>query len=72
MQGNGTVRQWCRRGLCPLAGSLSWVLAPQPVEAEGSENATFNFSTHDKLVMDFSRRLIKLHDGRIVEYVRRG
>ena len=35
-------------------------------------NVTFVFSTHDKLVMDFSRRLIKLHDGRIVEDVRRG
>jgi len=35
-------------------------------------NVTFIFSTHDKLVMDFSRRLIKLHDGRIVEDVRRG
>jgi putative ABC transport system ATP-binding protein len=34
-------------------------------------NVTFVFSTHDKLVMDFSRRLIKLHDGRIVEDVRR-
>jgi putative ABC transport system ATP-binding protein len=27
---------------------------------------TFLFSTHDPLVMDFSRRLIGLHDGRIV------
>lgn len=34
-------------------------------------HVTFVFSTHDKLVMDFSRRLIKLHDGRIVEDVRR-
>jgi putative ABC transport system ATP-binding protein len=33
---------------------------------------TFIFSTHDKLVMDFSRRLITLRDGRIVEDVRRG
>jgi putative ABC transport system ATP-binding protein len=32
---------------------------------------TFIFSTHDKLVMDFSRRLITLRDGRIVEDVRR-
>lgn len=32
---------------------------------------TFIFSTHDKLVMDFSQRLIKLHDGRIVDDVRR-
>ena len=28
-------------------------------------NVTFVFSTHDKLVMDFSRRLIKLHDARV-------
>jgi putative ABC transport system ATP-binding protein len=34
-------------------------------------NVTFIFSTHDKLVMDFSRRLIKLHDGRVVEDIRR-
>ena len=34
-------------------------------------NVTFIFSTHDKLVMDFSQRLIQLHDGRIVEDVRR-
>ncbi len=26
---------------------------------------TFLFSTHDRLVMDYSKRLIKLHDGRI-------
>jgi putative ABC transport system ATP-binding protein len=32
---------------------------------------TFVFSTHDKLVMDFSRRLITLRDGRIVDDVRR-
>jgi putative ABC transport system ATP-binding protein len=32
---------------------------------------TFIFSTHDKLVMDFSRRLIKLRDGRIVDDERR-
>lgn len=35
-------------------------------------HVTFIFSTHDKLVMDFSRRLIKLHDGKIVEDIRRG
>jgi putative ABC transport system ATP-binding protein len=33
---------------------------------------TFIFSTHDKLVMDFSRRLVQLRDGRIVEDERRG
>ncbi len=32
---------------------------------------TFIFSTHDKLVMDFSRRLITLRDGRIVNDVQR-
>ncbi len=34
-------------------------------------NVTFIFSTHDRLVMDFSRRLIQLHDGKIVDDVRR-
>jgi putative ABC transport system ATP-binding protein len=28
---------------------------------------TFIFSTHDKMVMDFARRLVVLHDGRVVE-----
>jgi len=28
-------------------------------------SVTFLFSTHDQLVMDYSKRLIKLHDGRI-------
>jgi len=41
------------------------------VHMNTEHNVTFIFSTHDKLVMDFSRRLIKLHDGRIVEDVRR-
>jgi putative ABC transport system ATP-binding protein len=42
------------------------------VHMNQEHGVTFIFSTHDKLVMDFSRRLIKLHDGRIVEDVRRG
>ena len=42
------------------------------VHMNTEHNVTFIFSTHDKLVMDFSRRLIKLHDGRVVEDVRRG
>jgi putative ABC transport system ATP-binding protein len=42
------------------------------VHMNTEHNVTFVFSTHDKLVMDFSQRLIKLHDGRIVEDVRRG
>ncbi|MGE5240307.1 MAG: ABC transporter ATP-binding protein [Bacteroidota bacterium] len=33
---------------------------------------TFIFSTHDKLVMEFSQRLITLRDGRIVDDVQRG
>jgi putative ABC transport system ATP-binding protein len=41
------------------------------VHMNTEHDVTFIFSTHDKLVMDFSRRLIKLHDGRIVEDVRR-
>ncbi len=31
------------------------------------KKVTFIFSTHDKMVMDFSRRLILLHDGRLEE-----
>ena len=41
------------------------------VQMNAEHNVTFVFSTHDKLVMDFSQRLIQLHDGRIVEDVRR-
>ncbi len=41
------------------------------VHMNKEHGVTFIFSTHDKLVMDFSRRLIKLHDGRIVEDTRR-
>ena len=28
---------------------------------------TFVISTHDKLVMSFAKRLIKLHDGKIID-----
>jgi putative ABC transport system ATP-binding protein len=41
------------------------------VHMNTEHNVTFIFSTHDKLVMDFSRRLIKLHDGRVVDDQRR-
>jgi putative ABC transport system ATP-binding protein len=41
------------------------------VHMNTEHNVTFIFSTHDKQVMDFSHRLIKLHDGKIVEDVRR-
>jgi len=36
-----------------------------------NHGVTFIFSTHDKLVMDYSRRLITLHDGRIAADERR-
>ncbi|HEU5339465.1 MAG TPA: ABC transporter ATP-binding protein [Sulfuricaulis sp.] len=41
------------------------------VHMNQEHGVTFIFSTHDKLVMDFSRRLITLHDGSIVNDVRR-
>jgi putative ABC transport system ATP-binding protein len=31
------------------------------------KNVTFIFSTHDRMVMDYARRLILLHDGRLEE-----
>lgn len=34
-------------------------------------NTTFIFSTHDRMVMDFAHRLVKLHDGRITGDERR-
>lgn len=41
------------------------------VHMNTEHHITFVFSTHDKLVMDFSRRLIRRRDGRIVEDERR-
>lgn len=32
---------------------------------------TFIFATHDKMVMDYAKRLINLHDGEIVEDIKR-
>jgi putative ABC transport system ATP-binding protein len=37
----------------------------QKMNAE--KNVTFIFSTHDSMVMDYARRLILLHDGRLEE-----
>jgi putative ABC transport system ATP-binding protein len=31
-----------------------------------SMKATFVFSTHDRLVMDYARRIVSLHDGKVV------
>jgi putative ABC transport system ATP-binding protein len=36
-----------------------------------THGATFVFSTHDPMVMDFARRLVKLHDGEKVSDTRR-
>lgn len=36
-------------------------------ELNGKHKTTFIFSTHDQLVMDYSRRTVNLRDGRIVE-----
>ena len=33
---------------------------------------TFVFSTHDQMVMDYARRLVKLHDGQVTSDERRG
>ncbi len=37
MQGNSRSRQWYGRCHCLLVGLLSWVVAPQPAQAEGWE-----------------------------------
>jgi putative ABC transport system ATP-binding protein len=36
-----------------------------------ARDTTFIFSTHDQMVMEFARRLVRLHDGRITEDHRR-
>ncbi len=36
-------------------------------EMNKRHNTTFVFSTHDKMVMDYARRLVMLHDGKITE-----
>ncbi|MBN1141934.1 MAG: ABC transporter ATP-binding protein [Deltaproteobacteria bacterium] len=36
-------------------------------EMNEKKQVTFIFSTHDRMVMDYARRLILLHDGRIAE-----
>lgn len=40
-------------------------------EMNKKRGVTFIFSTHDKMVMDHSRRLVKLKDGKIVEDVKK-
>ncbi|MBW1785324.1 MAG: ABC transporter ATP-binding protein [Deltaproteobacteria bacterium] len=36
-------------------------------EMNERKNVTFVFSTHDKMVMDFARRLVMLHDGKVAD-----
>ncbi|MCX7820783.1 MAG: ABC transporter ATP-binding protein, partial [Brevinematales bacterium] len=36
-------------------------------EMNEKEGVTFIFSTHDTMVMKYAKRLVKMHDGRIVE-----
>jgi putative ABC transport system ATP-binding protein len=36
-------------------------------EMNVKKNVTFVFSTHDRMVMDYARRLVLLHDGRVAE-----
>lgn len=35
------------------------------LELNRDENMTFIFSTHDPMVMEYSRRLVRLHDGQV-------
>ena len=37
----------------------------------GKHRTTFVFSTHDPMVMDFARRLVRLHDGAVASDERR-
>ncbi|RDH85279.1 MAG: macrolide ABC transporter ATP-binding protein [endosymbiont of Galathealinum brachiosum] len=40
-------------------------------ELNEKENMTFVFSTHDPMIMERAKRIIKLHDGRIIDDERR-
>jgi len=42
------------------------------LELNKKTNSTFIFSTHDRMVMDFAHRLVKLKDGKIESDVKRG
>lgn len=41
------------------------------LELNGREGTTFVFSTHDQLVMEYARRIVKLRDGRVESEERR-
>ncbi len=53
-----------------LDSKTATALMEMLVHMNQEHHVTFIFSTHDKLVMDFSRRLIQLRDGKIVEDLR--
>ncbi|MEJ2286157.1 MAG: ATP-binding cassette domain-containing protein, partial [Desulfobacterales bacterium] len=36
-------------------------------QMNAEKQITFIFSTHDRMVMEYARRLVKLRDGRLVE-----
>ena len=36
-------------------------------QMNATHHTTFIFSTHDKMVMEYARRLVLLHDGMITE-----
>jgi putative ABC transport system ATP-binding protein len=42
------------------------------LELNRRHRSTFVFSTHDRMVMDYARRLVQLHDGLVVSDERRG
>lgn len=54
-----------------LDSKTATALMEMLVHMNQEHHVTFIFSTHDKLVMDFSPRLISLRDGRIVSDIRR-
>ena len=41
-------------------------------ELNSHTGTTFVISTHDKLVMSYAKRLIKLHDGKIIDDIAQG
>jgi putative ABC transport system ATP-binding protein len=36
-------------------------------QMNAEKQITFIFSTHDRMVMEYARRLVKLRDGRLVD-----